>query len=171
MKKSQQGTCRPGAPLPTRRPQEPAGERPRPWDMALLGAPSPLPASQPPRPSGGKGVAPRCRWALAGHGESGRVCWRGCRKRCPGLSEHLRGRQVAGGRRCRVLADPARAGSLTASRGHPSACDLPLQAWFSSPLASLLSIPSRPCSPTFCLPEALPLRRLNDLNFFPSLGR
>lgn len=66
--------CRPEAPLPTRRPQEPAGERPCPWDVALLGAPTPLPASQPPCPSDGKGVALRCWWALAEHRESGRVC-------------------------------------------------------------------------------------------------
>ena len=32
------------------------------------------PHCQPPRPSGGKGVAPRCHWALAGHGESGWAC-------------------------------------------------------------------------------------------------
>ena len=62
------------APLPACRSQEPAGERLHPGDVALLGASSPLPASQPPRLSGGKGVAPRCHWALAGHGESGWAC-------------------------------------------------------------------------------------------------
>ena len=45
-----------------------------PGDVALLGASTPLPASQPPCPCGGKGVALRCRWALAEHRESGRVC-------------------------------------------------------------------------------------------------
>ena len=63
-----------GAPLPARRPREPAGERLPPGGVALLGASSPLPASQPPCPSGGKGVALCCQWALAGHGESGRAC-------------------------------------------------------------------------------------------------
>ena len=55
-----------------------------------------------------------------------------------------------------MLSDPPRAGSLTAARGRPSACDLPLQAWFLLSLASLLSVPGRPSSPTFCLPEAVP---------------
>ena len=58
------------------------------------------------------------------------LCWRGCWECCPELSERLRGHPMTGGRRCRVLTDPPRAGSLTAARGRPSACDLPLKAWF-----------------------------------------
>ena len=129
LKKSQRGTCRPGVPLPAFiHPQEPWGERPRLGDVALLGASSPLPAT----PSFWR---ERCCPALpVGTGWAWRVgpglCWRGCREHCPELSEQLRGCLVASGQQCRVLADPPRAGSLTAARGCPSACDLPLKAWF-----------------------------------------
>ena len=47
----------------------------------------------------------------------------------------------------------------------------PSRVGFFSPLASLLSVPGRPCSLNFCLPEALPLRRRNCWNLPPSLGR
>ena len=87
-------------------------------------------ASQPPCPSGGKGVARNA----GGH-------WLGMERRagpvlawllepCLELRERLRGQPVSGGRWCPVLANPPRAGSLTAARGRPSACDLPLKGWF-----------------------------------------
>ena len=113
-----------GAPLPARRPREPAGERLPPGGVALLGASSPLPASQPPCPSGGKGVA--C--AASGH-------WLGMESLAGPVLGRLSGAlpgvgEGPSGRGCQVLGDPSRAGSLTAARGRPSACDLPFQAWF-----------------------------------------
>ena len=96
------------------------------------------------------------------------LCWRGCQEHCPELSEWLRGCPVTCGWWCRVLADPPRAGSLTAARGALLPVVFLSRLCFSSPLASLLSVPGQSCSTTFCLPEALPLRRLN---LPPSLGR
>ena len=85
-------------------------------------------------------------------------------ERCLELSEWLSGRPVSGGGWCPVLANPPRAGSLTAAMGRPFAWIFPSRVGFFSPLASLLSVPGRPCSLNFCLPEALPLRRLNCSN-------
>ena len=107
-----------------------------PWDVALLRESSPLPASQPVRHP--VLLVGKCCPALpVGTGWGWRfgpgLCWCGCWEHCPELSEQLRGRPLVGGRRCRVLTDPPRAGSLTTARGRPSACDLPLQAWFLLP--------------------------------------
>ena len=142
-----------------------------PGGVVLLGASSPLPASQPPRSSGGKGcpalpVGTGWAWGV-GPG----LCWRGSRERCRELRERLRHHRLAGGRRCRVLADPPRAGARAAARGRASACELPLQAWFPPSPSISAGRPRQPCGPTVCLPEALPLRRLNGSNFPPSLGR
>ena len=66
-------------------------------DVVLLRESSPLPASQPPCPSGGK-VLPRTaggHW-LVMKSQAG-LCWRGCWERCPELSEQLRGRPSVGG--------------------------------------------------------------------------
>ena len=49
---------------------------------------------------------------------------------CLELRERLRCQPFSGGRWCPVLANPPRAGLLTAARGRPSACDLPLKGWF-----------------------------------------
>ena len=107
-----------------------------PGDVALLQESSPLPASQ--LVSHPVLLVGKCCPALpVGTGWGWRVgpglCWRGYWEHCPELSEQLRGRPLVGGRRCRVLTDPPRAGSLTTARGRPSACDLPLQAWFLLP--------------------------------------
>ena len=97
--------------------------------MALLGIWCPQPASHPillvrkvlPRNAGGhwlgmeRRAGPVLAWLL---------------ERCLELRELLRGQPVSGGRWCPVLANPPRAGSLTAARGRPSACDLPLKGWF-----------------------------------------
>ena len=49
---------------------------------------------------------------------------------CLELRERLRGQPVSRGGWYPVLTNPPRAGSLTAARGRPSACDLPLKGWF-----------------------------------------
>ena len=87
-------------------------------------------ASQPPHPSGEKGVAPQCWWALAGHGEAGRACAGLAVGELPGAQGAPEGpaffrRQVVS-----CAGKPSPAGSLTAARGRPSACDLPLKGWF-----------------------------------------
>ena len=142
-----------------------------PGDVVLLGASSPLPASQPPRSFPGERLPRAAGGHWLGMGRRAGPVLRGSRERCPELSERLRHHRLAGGRRCRVLADPPRAGSRAAARGRASACELPLQAWFLPSPSISAGRPCLPCGPTVCLPEALPLRRLNGSNFPPSLGR
>ena len=95
----------------------------------MLGIWCPKPASHPvllvgkvlPRNAGG-------RWLGMERRAGPVLAW--LLEPCLELMEHLKGWPVSRGGWCPVLPNPPRAGSLTASRGRPSACDLPLKGWF-----------------------------------------
>lgn len=106
-------------------------------------------------------------------------CWRQLTRRQEGQAGRAWGRQVAVARPAvgwsgdakRLQAFCRARFLLTAVAGAlPFRCDLRLKSRFLFSLA-ISPVPGRPCSPTSCLLDALPLRKLNCANSLPSSGR